>query len=132
MSMELLSGYRSGGPLLMKAASRCHQVPFTPSAPMSQSPKHRNIPVKQLCKLILCKAASMARHRDAAFKRAVQGWSDNVTVTAGSARKLGRLTSLLLEAGRPAEAVPLLRRNLAAIEAEQVPGPQYEASPEHY
>ena len=38
---------------------------------------------------------------------------------ADTARKLGRLTGLLIEAGRPGEAVPLLRRALAAAEDEQ-------------
>ena len=37
---------------------------------------------------------------------------------ADTARKLGRLTGLLIEAGRPGEAVPLLRRALAAAEDE--------------
>lgn len=39
---------------------------------------------------------------------------------AGAARKLGRLTGLLMEGGRAAEAQPLLRRMLAATEEEHV------------
>jgi hypothetical protein len=38
---------------------------------------------------------------------------------ADTARKLGRLTGLLIETGRPAEAVPLLRRALAAAEDQE-------------
>lgn len=39
---------------------------------------------------------------------------------AGSARKLARLTGLLMEAGQASEAQPLLRRMLAATEEEHV------------
>ena len=42
-------------------------------------------------------------------------------IATDTARKLGRLTGLLIDLGRPAEAVPLLRRALAAAEnGEQV------------
>ena len=40
-------------------------------------------------------------------------------IATDTARKLGRLTGLLIESGRPTEAVPLLRRALAAAEEEE-------------
>ena len=43
----------------------------------------------------------------------------HVALLADTARKLGRLTGLLIEVGRPGEAVPLLRRALVAAEDEQ-------------